>query len=204
MALISEDDQQTLTALIGEMESRTEAEIVCVVSRAASDYRSVPLIWASLGAFALPWPLIHFFSLQTITVYRVQLFGFLALALLLSFAKWRFWLVPRLMKRRRAAEAAREQFYTRGMHRTAGRTGVLIYIAEAERYAEILVDDRVATAVDSAVWRNQVEMLTAALRRQEPGDGLAAVIRSTGEILARALPAQSGSRDELPNRIVIL
>ncbi len=204
MALLSEAEQGKLSKLIRQAESRTEAEIVCVVARAASDYRSVPLIWAALAALALPWPLINLLGLQAVTVYRCQLAAAIILTLVLSFSKWRFWLVPRLMKRRRAAQAAREQFFTQGLYRTRGHSGVLIYLAEAERYAEILADDRVASAVEAAFWRQQVEALTAALRRDQAESGLAAVIRALGEKLAAALPSQPGDGNELPDRIIIL
>jgi len=204
MALISEADQARITAAVAAVEARSAGEIVCVIAGSASDYRSVPLVWAALLALATPWPLISLLHLSAGTVYRVQLGTFIIAALVLSLANWRFAVVPGFVKRRRAAQAAREQFFAQGLHRTRARTGILIYIAEAERHAEIIADDGIATRIDKAFWRQQVETLVAALKQSRPADGLVAVIEACGDVLAEAAPVEPGDTDELPNRVVLL
>jgi putative membrane protein len=204
MALISQADQARIAAAVATVEENTSGEIVCVVAGSASDYRSVPLVWAALLALALPWPLISVLHLSAGTVYRAQLALFIVAALVLSLANWRFAIVPGFVKRRRAAQAAREQFFAQGLHRTRSRTGILIYIAEAEHHAEIIADDGIVTRTDKVFWRRQVEVLVAALKQKRPADGLIAVIAACGEELARVAPPEPGDTDELPNRVVVL
>ena len=48
---------------------------------------------------------------------------------------------PRSIQRARAHEKAVEQFLAQNMHTTRDRTGVLIYVAVAEHYVEIIADD---------------------------------------------------------------
>jgi putative membrane protein len=112
--------------------------------------------------------------------------------------------VPGFVKRRRAAQAAREQFFAQGLHRTRARTGILIYIAEAERHAEIIADDGIAAKVDKTFWRRQVEVLVAALKQNRPVDGLVTVIEACGDVLAQAAPVAPDDKDELSNRVVLL
>jgi hypothetical protein len=47
---------------------------------------------------------------------------------------------PRRWQRERAHAAARREFFAHGLTGTRGRTGVLVYVALAERYAEIVAD----------------------------------------------------------------
>jgi putative membrane protein len=204
MALISEADQARIAAAVAAVEAQSAGEIVCVVAGSASDYRSVPLIWAALLALAVPWPLISLLNLAAGTIYRAQLATFIVAALVLSLANWRFAIVPGFVKRRRAAQAAREQFFAQGLHRTRARTGILIYLAEAEHHAEIIADDGIAQHSDQAFWRRQVEVLVTALKADRPADGLVAVIEACGEVLARVAPPAPGDTDELPNRVVLL
>jgi putative membrane protein len=140
MALFSETDRQRIASAIARAEQDTAGEIVCVVARQAGDYAFVPVVWAALGALALPWPLLRWTLWSAETVYLIQLATFLVLVVGLWLVPVRHWLVPPSFKRRRARQAARQQFYAQSVFRTAGQTGCLIYVAEAERYAE--VDDR--------------------------------------------------------------
>ena len=54
MGLLDEAGQQRVAAAIAAAEAGTSGEIVCVVAARASDYRTVPLVWAAMAGFALP------------------------------------------------------------------------------------------------------------------------------------------------------
>lgn len=204
MALLDEAGQQRVAAAIAAAEAGTSGEIVCVVAARASDYRTLPLVWASLAGFALPWPLIHLLGLEATAIYRAQLATVIVLAVILSLANWRFALVPGFVKRRRARLAAREQFFAQGLHRTRRRTGLLIYVAEAERYAEIIADDGLAGVADETFWRDRMAALAQALRERRAAEGLVACIEACAPRLAEAAPRAADDRNELPNRVVML
>ena len=121
-----------------------------------------------------------------------------------SLANWRFALVPGFLKRRRARLAAREQFLAQGLHRTRRRTGLLIYVAEAERYAEIIADDGLAGVADETFWRDRMAALAQALRERRAAEGLVACIEACAPRLAEAAPRAADDRNELPNRVVML
>ena len=122
----------------------------------------------------------------------------------LSWPALRLALVPTFVKRARGREAAAREFVARGLTRTRGRTGVLIYVAQAERYAEVIADKGIADRVDQAVWRATIEELVTALRDGRHADGLVAAVGRVGAILAEHAPILADDADELPNKVILI
>lgn len=204
MTLFTPEEQVQVAAAISEAEGKTSGEIVCVVARAASDYRYMPVIWAALIALMLPWPLLKLTQLSAERVHLIQLATFLALAVLLWLAPFRFALVPQFVMRRRARIAAREQFLAQSIMQTSWRTGCLIYVAEAERYAEVIVDAFIAEKVTEDVWKQAIEALTDALKQDRAVDGFVRAVGICGAVLQQHAPLRAHDKDELPNRLILL
>lgn len=204
MALFSHADMERIGAAIAEAEKHTAGEIVVVVARSASSYSFVPALWATLLALALPWPLLRFTALSAERIYLLQLIVFLAVAVLLWLLPNRAALVPGYIRRRRAHQEALEQFLAQGMVRTAHRTGCLIYVAEAERYAEVLADEAIASRVDVEVWKETIELLTDALKQDRAVDGFVRAIARCGKVLAEHAPPKKRNANELPDRVILL
>jgi putative membrane protein len=202
--MLSEAERERVAQAVSDAETRTAGEIVVVVARAASGYRTVPAVSALLAALATPWPLIAATALSASRIFLLQLAVALIVAAVLSLPRMRLALVPAFVKRARGREAAAREFVARGLTRTRGRTGVLIYVAEAERYAEVIADTGIATQVDEGVWRETIEELVAALRESRGADGLAAAVARVGAILAEHAPRQADDADELPNRVILI
>ena len=193
-----------VSAAIKAAETATSGEIVCVLARASSDYAYVPLIWAALAALLVPWPLIAFTLWPVQWIYATQLAAFIALALLLSAPWLRMQLVPRRIRRLRAHRAAAEQFIIRGVSRTKARTGILIYVSLAERYARIIADDGIATKVAQSEWDSTLEALIGECRNHRVAAGFVAAVAACGRILATHFPAGAENLDELPDRLYLI
>lgn len=203
--LISLADRDRIAASIRAAEARTAGEIIVLVARSASDYWAIPALWAALAAFALPWPLIWFSNISAYAIFLTQLIAFIILALLFSLPrKNRIRLVPRFLRRRRARQMAREHFFTQGLHRTRDRTGVMIFVSVAERYAEILADDGIADRVDDGAWRTIVVALIAALKENHMGDGLVTSVEACADILAEHAPRSADDSNELPDKVIVI
>jgi putative membrane protein len=95
-----------------------------------------------------------------------------------------------------------QQFFAHGLHRTENRTGVLIYAAVAERYAEIVADAGIDSKVTPQVWAAAIAALIEAIKQGRAGDGFVAAIEQCGRVLAEHFPPGALKRDELPNRLV--
>jgi len=201
---LSEQDRARIVAAIREAETQTAGEIYCVIARASSSYALVPLAWAALVALLVPLPLIYLTQWPARVIYLAQLAVFLAGLLLLSLPRIRMMVVPARAKRDRAHAEAMRQFLAHGLHQTERRTGVLIFLSEAERYAEIVADAGIDRKVDPGTWDGAVAVLVAAMREGRPADGLVAAITRCSRVLATHFPAGPHNRDELPNLVIEL
>jgi putative membrane protein len=202
--MMDKADEGRIAAAITQVEKSTSGEIVVVVGRAASGYHLVPVVWAALIALALPLLLLPIFSLTARHLYDIEILVFAVLACALSFRRYRYQLVPFWIKRGRAHEAAREQFLVRHISYTRGRTGVLVYVALAERYAELVPDAGIAQHIDDAAWKPVIERLTAKLREGHIADAIIQAVESCGTILAEKFPPSADNPDELPNKVILL
>jgi putative membrane protein len=200
--MISQVDNQRIVEAIRAAEAKTSGEIYCVIAHACDDYQLVPIAWAALIALAVPLPLIHFTSWPAGIIYLVQLVVFIVLAAALSHPAIRIHLVPRRAKHDRAHAVAMRQFFAQGLHNTERRTGVLIFAAVAERYAEIVADAGINAKVTPHVWDQAVAALIAGVKDGRPGDGFVAAIEQCGAVLAEHFPPGALNRDELPNKLV--
>jgi putative membrane protein len=199
---LSAQDYERVAEAIRAAEQKTAGEIVCVLARRSSDYSYVPALWAAFLALAAPWPLMIFTERPAQIIFAAQIAIFIVSALLISWPPLRFPLTPRAVKRVRAHRAAIEQFYTRGVAATKDRSGVLIFVSLAERYARIVADDGVAARISDDEWRVALDLLLANMREGAIADGFVAAIDECARLLARHIPP--GGRDELPDKIFVM
>lgn len=200
--MLTGPERDRVEEAVREAERGTSGEIVVVLARQAAGYRSVTLLYGLLGGLLTPWPLILATAMPAARIFAAQLAVTLAA---LAIAAW-FGpaLVPRSVKRDRARAAARREFASRGMADTRGRTGVLLYVAAAEHYAEVVGDVTISGRVSEAEWRAVIEALVSAMAAGRTADALVAAIGRIGTILARHVPPGADDRDELPNRVVLV
>jgi putative membrane protein len=200
--MISEVDNRRIVEAIRAAEAKTSGEIYCVIAHACGEHHLVPIAWAALLAFALPWPLIHFTKWPAGIIYLVQLAAFIVAAVVLSLPMIRFRIVPKRRLHGRAHVVAMQQFLAQGIHLTEKRTGVLIFASAAERYAEIIADSGINAKVTPDAWAGAVAAMVAAIKAGRPGDGFVAAIELCGAELARNFPPGELNPNELPDRVV--
>ncbi|MFJ4347972.1 TPM domain-containing protein [Pseudomonas sp. NPDC089401] len=204
MTPLNEYEQRQIAEAIARAERRTDAELVTVLARRADDYAYLPLFWAAVLALAVPgllhwqlgWP-----GVRGLLVANVLLF--IGLCLLLRQPRLAAWLIPRALRRWRAASLARQQFREQNLQRTAGATGVLIFVAEAERYVAILVDQGIDRHFGADARALIVARFAEQVRQGRTLQGFVECIEACGERLGEQLP-RTHARNELPNRLVIL
>jgi putative membrane protein len=201
MAFLTDQDQEKIANAITETERRTSGELVAVIAPAADDYRYVPLLWPALAALFLPAMLLTIAPGMTVwPLYLAQAAAFFVLALLLHLLPVRMALVPDSLKRRRASQLAREQFFEQRLHITRARTGVLIFVAVAEHYVEIIADEGINALVPPGTWDKAVADFVEQVRAGRVTEGFLAVVEVVGARLAEHFPRPADDRDELPNR----
>jgi len=200
---LTREDYEAVSAAIHAAETRTCGQIVCVLAHASSDYAYVPILWASVLALVVPWPLINFTEWSVQRIYLIQLALFLAAALLFFWTPLRLALVPRAVQRARAHRAALEQFVVRRVGHTKNRTGVLIFVSLAERYARIVADDGITQKVHNSEWQGAIDALIRHMRDGHIAQGFTAAIERCGAVLAVHAPPD-GTPNELPDRLYVI
>lgn len=200
---LTKEDHDAVSAAIRAAEQRTCGQIVCVLAHSSSAYAHIPVLWASVLALLTPWPLIYFTQWSVQGIFLVQLVVFLVAGLVFSWMPLRLALVPRAVQRARAHRAALEQFVIRRVAHTKHRTGVLIYVSLAERYARIIADEGIAQKVQNAEWQAAIDALTAHMRDGRLAQGFIAAIERCANVLAVQAPPD-GSPNTLPDRLYVL
>ncbi len=206
---LTESDAQRIADAVRNVESRTEAELVPVVALQSDDYRYIPVLAVLFLAmvfpsifwvFGVPWPLPG-----PLDPYSGQLILATIGIALVQWTPLRHKLVPRYIKRRRAARMAREQFVEQSVHLAPKHCGVLLFVSAAEHYVEILADQGLADRVDNAEWQKAVDDFTGLVRQGKVAEGFEAAIGDIGEILSRVAPvSETKDRNALPDRLVVI
>ncbi len=201
---MDERDREAIAEAVREAEGQTAGAIGVMIDRAAASYRMVPVAMALTLSLLVPWPLLAMTETSAPRIFLIQLVcAVLLLASLLWYGRGgRF--VPGFVKRRRAHDVALREFTARGLSRTRQRTGVLLYVAIQERYAEIIADSGIDGRVEQAVWDGIVESVVLAGREDRLREGIVTAVRAIGAVLANHAPRSPDDVDELPNNVVIL
>jgi len=223
-------DLATIEAAVRQAEARTAGEIYCIVAEESSHYLETPLAWAAGVSLLAPAILL----LGGIHVSVPDLFGdwtaaqvgqiaetaarralvgaillqavlFAVVGVIVALRPIRLALTPRGVKRHSVRRRAAELFLTKRLHMTRARTGVLIFVSLAERMAELIADEGIASHVDRHVWDRAMAALSEGLRRGEPGAGFAAAVGLCGDVLAERFPADpKDNPNQLPDTVVVL
>lgn len=210
MALLNQSEQRQVGDAISRIERDSDAEIVTVLARQADDYTYIPLLWAGLVALILPGALAVIASwlgwgsgASAWYLLLVQWLTFIVLGVVFRLPAVLTHLIPRHVRFWRASNLARRQFLEQNLHHTEAGTGMLIFVSEAERYVEILVDRGISSQLDDDTWQSIVATFTSQVKAGQTLQGFLDCIESCGELLKTHVPA-THERNELPNRLVVL
>lgn len=202
--MLNSEYRRRVADTIREVESRTDAEVVTVLARAADNYLYISILWAAFLALLLA-PLMQFLPwwLEYQQAFTLQWVLFIVLAVLFRWRPLTMRLIPKKVKYWRAANLARRQFLQQELHSTEGRLGLLIFVAEAEHYVEILADRGLAEHITNENWQQIVENFIHEIKRGKTGEAFVHCIEKCGDLLQEAAPA-TAIKNELPNHLIIL
>lgn len=98
-------------------------------------------------------------------------------------------------------EQAKKVFEKLGMHETALRNGVLIYLAVEDRKLAIIGDKGIYEAVPTDFWDTIKNEMVASFSQNNFTKGLVDAITAAGEQLKKYFPLAENDSDELSNDI---
>lgn len=217
--LFGEKERATIAAAVAEAERGTSGEIVPVVATVSGRYDRAEDLFGVATALAAMSAVWIFFQEDRQTVWssfhvpRVGLpilivvvaAGFVLGALVATrFPVLRHPFIARREMREEVERRAREAFQRRGIRRTAGATGVLIYVSLYERMVHVVGDEAISAKIPPQDWQAICDRVVEGMRVGDAAAGLEQAIRKAGEILAVQLPIAPGDRNELPNELVLV
>jgi uncharacterized membrane protein len=90
-----------------------------------------------------------------------------------------------------------------GMHRTAQRHGVLIYLAVEDRKLAIAGDEGIHRHVGDAYWETVRDLMIAKLREGRALEAVVTGVAEVGRVLARHFPRRPDDENELSDEVSI-
>lgn len=93
------------------------------------------------------------------------------------------------------------QFQKLGMHKTALRNGVLIFVAPRSQAFSILGDQAIHTRCGDAFWQQVARSMTGHFKQSQFTDAIEHGIAEAGRLLAQHFPRGKGDVNELPDQI---
>ena len=221
---LSQSDREKVSAAITGAEAKSSGEIVAVATPISDAYHDVALHWALVPLFAVlawaawrPTALVWWYDFlfggwqpdptlsQLLTLLMV--FAALKFTVALLILRWmplRLLLTPPATKHRRVRRRAIAIFKAAAERRTAGRTGILIYLSMAEHRAEIVADEAILKVTDEHAWGEAMAALVGEVRQGRPGDGIVAAIERVGTVLAEHFPRSADDVNEIPDKLIEL
>lgn len=205
---ITPQDHERIANAIRDAEAKTDGEIYCVVAHRSGAYFFPAAFLVTLGLFVASLAVAYGLEAWWLTLrlphfVLAQLLALLSvLALLWLLPGLRIHLVPKRLRYQTAHDNAVKQFLARNVHRTQARTGVLIFVSIAERYAEVVADSGIDAKVGQHVWDGVVGELTRHAGDDRLADGFVHAIESVGAVLAQHFPVTPGDINELDDHLV--
>jgi putative membrane protein len=199
---LSDTDRAQVEAAIAAAETRTSAQFAVAVARTSDDYALYPVLWSAAIALVVG-DIVALILPAIATLWIVGLQGalFTGADLVLHWGKLRVRLVPSRVKKAHAQRLARLEFAALVERRTPDAVGLLLFVSEAERHVEILVDRGIAQRIDQAAWRQVVADFVAAISAGKVGAALIGAIDGGATLLAPHFPPRPGSATTIPDRV---
>ena len=100
-----------------------------------------------------------------------------------------------------ALQPAIKVFQRLGMHKTADRNGVLVYISVTDRKLAVIGDRGIHERVGEAYWQGLVAAIRERMRQQQSREGLIRALAELGRELRRQFPRRPGDKNELSDDV---
>lgn len=218
--ILSEDDHTRITQAVMNAEAKTSAEIAPVVATESGRYdrpEDIVGLWLGLTAMIVVWILFPatgsgdgswggispWWKLLAQVVATVV--GFVIGAVASVKIGWlRRLFTPEKQMQDEVIRRAREAFFDRRVHHTAGGSGVLIFVSLFERKAAVIGDESVLQAVGQPQLDEWCRSLTRSLSGHPLAEAIAKTIERMGAELKDPLPRADDDVNELSDAVVVL
>ena len=200
---LTDESKKALSEAVAAVEAQSSAELVLAVRERSGSYLHADLLVgiaagvATLAALLYsPWEFaLIWFLIDPVVI------GALAGLLASRVPALRRLLTHEGARRSRVETAARDTFVEKRLHRTTGRTGILLYISLLEREVAAVVDLGCESLAATDAWAREIAAIREEVRRGMGGNAVAETIRALAPVLAPALERGAEDVNELPDEV---
>ncbi len=201
--MIDTNVKRNIKELIEDIESKSSAEIVCVVSDATQRYRYIIFLYSALAALILPFLLMAIrVDLSGANLIWMEIAIFMFVSFVLEYSDVKYLLMPKSIKKSRCNDMAYYQFHRIGVNKTSNHKAILILVCLKERFVKIVADSEIDKRVGEETWKKIVTDFIKIAKTNEIDRAIIDTIKECGEILKKEFPRDSDSKDELSNDVV--
>jgi len=217
---ITSEDRSKVNEAVAAAEAQTSAEVVAAIAGSSGRYdrpEDVVGLWTALLLLSVVWAVWPIKSAehgswddpahgrQLAAFAAAVVVGFVAGAIIGSKC-WtlRRLFTPKLQMQEEVYSRAKQTFFDQRLHRTAGSSGLLIYVSLFEHRAAIIADQSVLEKLGQPAIDELCRQLTDGLSRQSPIDAICETARAAGARLAAVLPRAADDVNELDDALIVI
>jgi putative membrane protein len=198
--LLSKTEEADVAARVAAAELGTAGEIVILVAERSGPYerqRAAISFALTLLLAVLLHELVH--DIPALWILCAQAPVFLLIWWISGHPSLTRWLVPEAVRREAVKTRAKQLFIDQGLTETRERSGVLLYLSEAEHAVELLADRGIHERVGTEEWQRTVDSVVRAIHEGHAAQGIIGAVDAIGASLARHFPPAKDDTNELPD-----
>ena len=188
---------------IESIEKETSGELVPVIAKKSSGYKTVEMVNAFI--FAYLFIFIDFGvhgNLNPLNILFDTVVAVLFIVLLFRFDFFKRIFIPKKLMAHKVHTAAMMSFYRNGVYNTKNKTGILIYISLAERMVVVIGDEGIHNKVGDEAWKDVINIIVKGIKTKKLEQGIIDGIESCRGLLKKHFPAAADDKNELSNKVV--
>ncbi len=188
---------------ITKIESKSSAEIVCVVAEKSDRYRYIIFLYSAFLALITPFILIFIgMNFTDFKMIEFQVLVFLFILFLLEYSDFKYKIIPKHIKQNRCEKLAFYQFQKIGVNETSNHKAILLLVCIKERYIRVVADSEVSKVVSQKEWEKVVKNFIEFAKKDKMEEGILNIVDECGKILVENFPRDNHSKNELSNDVV--
>ena len=205
VGILTGGEEASIRSRIGEVEKKTEGELAVVILEESDAHPQARWLAALLSGLA-SYMLASGAGLdEHPSAVLAALFGGGALGWMLAYSLpgFRRVFVASGRAEAMADEQALQEFADLGVHRTEGRTGVLLLVSLFEHAVIVLGDDGIHRKAGPETWIEADRRVLEGIRSGSLASGLRAGMDTIAGVLEKHCPRRETERNELPDHLII-